>query len=107
MSKFSNLTKAHDYEVRDWLIKAFKFTDYQKSLLRSNEDIIRYAPFKFYKRKPKQDNMWIRLTLVFVPLVWLIMILGLPLNFILTGIWGYPNNKVYKFIMNWFHLLRL
>lgn len=91
--KLFNLEKAYSYEVNEWLEENIPdLTKYQKQRIREDE-IIRFAPFEFYKKGKKIDNIWIRLSIIFVPIVWLILVLGLPFNFILTGSWGYEEIK--------------
>lgn len=94
----SRLKQAYNYEVDNWLKEKLQLTDYQKSLLYDRE-IIRFAPFYFYKKKEKQSNILWRLTLPFYGIYFILLFIGLPINFILTGHWGY-NEKFY----NNFHL---
>jgi len=48
----------------------------------------------------------IRLTLPFALLVMLLMLMFLPINFIITGRWGYSLNDK-NVLLNWFRMLHL
>ena len=87
--KLLNLRKVPDYKVTKWLDdNIVEITEYQKAKIRDDE-IVRFAPFEFYERRKKVDNIFIRLSIVFIPIVWIVLIVGLPFNFIGTGTWGY------------------
>lgn len=95
-----NLEKAFDHEVRNWLEKSIpELTKYQLEKIRYDE-IIRFAPFEFYKRRKKTKNFFMRLTIILYVAMWLVLFIGLPFNFIITGNWGY--NKL-KWFANWGH----
>lgn len=49
---------------------------------------------------------WIRLTLPFALLTMLLMFIGLPITFLITGNWGY-NLGEKNIILNWLRMLRL
>ena len=90
-----NLKKTPDYKVREWLEKSIpELTPYQKERIR-NDEIIRWAPFDFYERRKPVKSIWWRLSIIAVAFFWVVLFVGLPLNFIVTGNWGY--NK-----LNWF-----
>lgn len=89
-----NLERANDYKVEEWLEKSIpELTPYQKQHIRDHE-IIRFAPFYFMKKRKKHKNILLRLTVIFVPPVFILLAVGLPFNFILTGIWGYSYKSV-------------
>ncbi len=104
---FSNLHKAHDYEVNTWLADRLSLTPYQMDILRTKE-LVRCGPYRFYKQRQKEpvSILW-RLTLIFVPIYWIIMFIGLPINFTITGRWGYSQTFVDKFHGPWFNKLKL
>jgi len=90
-----NLKKVPDYQVENWLEENIaEITKYQKERIH-NDEIVRFAPFEFYERRKRVDNFLIRLSIIFLPIVWLALIFGLPFNFIGTGTWGYKK-------INWF-----
>lgn len=95
---FTNIEKASYLEVQSYLKKSLNLTDYQMCKMYDN-DTIRMSPFEFYKRKKKISNIWLRLSIIFLPIVWLLLFIGLPINFIITGRWGY--NSKFNFIINW------
>lgn len=102
---FSNLEEARDYEVEEWLIKKLNLTAYQQSELR-NHEFVRFSDFYFFKRKKQVKNLWLRLTIILFPIVWLLLFISLPITFIITGKWGYDDNKV-KWFKNWAYLLNI
>lgn len=97
--KLHNLKKASDYEVKEWIFKSIpNLTQHQKTTISDDYNcMIRRAPFEFYKKKKKVNNFFIRLTIVPFVFVYLLLLLGLPFNFILTGMWGYSSKTI-----NWF-----
>lgn len=96
--RLRNIQKASDYEVRKWLKETLNLSDYQQEKLW-REEIIERAPFYFFSRKKYQPNIWLRLSIVLYPFVWLILFIGLPFNYFITGRWGY--SKKWNFILNW------
>ena len=88
-----NKKQAWDSEVERWLIEEIpNITPYQKEFIRT--DFVRFSRFYFYKDKPKTDNILTRLTIVFVPFAFLIVLAILPFNYIITGRWGLGRDKV-------------
>jgi hypothetical protein len=54
------------------------------------EDCLNNTDFTIYvHKKGKKSSLLWRLTLPFYPVVLLILILSLPINFLITGDWGY------------------
>jgi hypothetical protein len=51
-------------------------------------------------------KMWVRFTLPFALLAMLLMIIGLPITFLITGNWGYNLNDK-NIILNWLRMLRI
>jgi hypothetical protein len=103
-----NKKPASNYEVQNWLIKTLKLTK-QQELDLINYEFIRFSPFYFYKKKERVDNVWFRLTLIFFPFIWILIFISLPINFIITGRWGYDERKnvLIKLIHDWMNKLRL
>lgn len=100
---FRNIKKASDYEVKTWLIKELELNSYQKKKLWG-EDIIEEGPFYFFKDRKYQDNFRLRLSVIFYPIVVLLLLIGLPINYIITGSWGY--GKKWNFVLNWIDKIR-
>ena len=89
--KLINLKKVPNYKVEKWLENNIKeMTSYQKEWMR-NKEIVRFAPFEFYERRKKVDNILVRLSVVFIPIAWILLAVGLPFNFFATGTWGYKK----------------
>ncbi len=62
----------------------------------------------FYTKKETPVKWWVRLTLPFVIIVWLLMFFGLPIHFMITGKWTYEGNGyIGNFIYNWFGMFNL
>ena len=60
----------------------------------------------FYTEEETEVKAWIRLTLPFAVILFVLMLAGLPVNFILTGKWHYGIGDKSR-ILNWFRQLRL
>lgn len=91
-----NKTKASDYEVRKWIEESIpELTKYQKTKIYQDE-MVRFSPFYFYKDKKKVNSIWLRLSIILLPVVWLSLVVFMPINFMFTGKWGYGKK------MNWF-----
>ena len=96
-----NYKKAPDYKVREWIEKSIPdLTPYQKRKMLEDE-VIRFAPFEFMERRKRASSFWLRLTVIFMPWVWLVLFLWLPFNFVIKGSWGYKYNT-----MKWFDTWR-
>ena len=92
--KLINLKRANQYDVQNWLLDNIPdLTDVQKQKIRDWE-IVRFAPFYFMQKNKRAENIFIRLSIVFLPFVWLILVFGLPINFFITGNWGYNDEKI-------------
>lgn len=100
-----NYKKAPNNEVRDWLIESFDMT-YEQCRKFYHDDILDDAPFEFFKEREKTENFWIRLTVIAYPIVWILLFIGMPFNFIITGKWGY-DGKLVKFLTKWLNSIGL
>jgi hypothetical protein len=97
-----NLKRVSDYRVQEWFEKKIpELTPYQKEKIHDNE-IIRFAPFYFMERKKKTTNVLLRFSIIFLLPVLLLLIIGLPFNFFVTGSWGYDDRKM-SWYSNWVH----
>lgn len=98
--KIINLQKVSDYKIEEWLEKNIKnLTPYQKEWIR-NEEIVRFAPFYFMQRRKKTKNILLRFSIIFMFPIFLLLIIGLPFNFFITGNWGYNYEKM-KWYSKW------
>lgn len=106
MNYLYNYEKAWDSEVSDWLFKSIpELTPYQREKIRDKE-IVRFAPFEFYKRRKKVNNPLLRITIIFFPIVILLLIVSLPVMFMFTGRWGYSTKRL-DWFSKWKHSLQL
>lgn len=89
-------------------IPNFKKVFPELSKIDSEEMCNRFIELKmdFYYEEKKPVNICTRLTLPFALLTMIIMIIGLPIAFLITGNWGYPLNEKNR-LLNWFRSLRL
>jgi len=88
-----NLKRVSDYKVQEWLEKKIpELTPYQKQKIYDYE-IVRFAPFYFMERRKKTNNIFMRLSIIFMLPVFLLLIVGLPFNFFITGSWRYKKLK--------------
>ena len=60
----------------------------------------------FYTEETNPVKPLLRLTLPFAVTLMLLMLIGLPFVFLITGSWYYPHTKKDR-ILNWFRSLRL
>lgn len=95
--KFYKYKRVSDNEVKNWLKTIPELTAYQKECIRDNE-IVSNAPFEFYKEKEKINNIFVRLSIIPLFVVWIGLFILLPFNFILTGKWGYWR---IEWLMDW------
>lgn len=94
-----NLKQVDDFKVRNWIEKSIpELTVYQKEKIRENE-IVRFAPFYFMEKGKKVNNLFLRLSIILIIPTIAIMVILLPVNFIITGNWGYSDKS--KWIGNW------
>lgn len=97
---YSNYKTASDWDVEKWLKESpLNLTPYQVETMRASE-MVRFAPFEFIKRRKRQTNLLIRLSLVLYPFVWIILFLGLPFTYLINGKWGY-SEKVFGWYSQW------
>lgn len=61
---------------------------------------------EFYTEEETEVKWWIRLTLPFALILFILMFIGLPFVFMFTGKWSYGNRYKSR-ILNWFRQLRL
>lgn len=86
-----DLQKVWDSDVVKWLEESIpELTAYQKERIRDKE-IVRFAPFYFMKRTKKVNNMLTRFSVILLLPVLILLIIGLPINFFITGKWGYSG----------------
>ncbi len=89
-----DLEKVSDYKVEEWIEKSIpNLTDYQKQVIRDKE-IVRFSPYYFMVRRKKTNNIFIRFTILFMLPVLLLLIIGLPFNYFITGSWGYKSERM-------------
>jgi hypothetical protein len=60
----------------------------------------------FYTYEKTEVKGWVRFTLPFALILFVLMVIGLPFAFMFTGKWGYGNGKKSR-ILNWFRSLHL
>jgi hypothetical protein len=103
----SNLKRASDHDVEQWLEKRLALTPYQKDKLHQ-EEIVRFSRFHFYERRDKENVSFLwRFTVVFFPICWLLLFCLLPINMIITGKWGYGRWIMDSFFSKWKNKLNL
>lgn len=60
----------------------------------------------FYTEEETPVSFWTRITMPFAFLTMLLMLIGLPLCFLISGKWRYPLSDK-SFLHNWFRAVRL
>ena len=61
---------------------------------------------EFYAEKKVAVPIWIRFTMPFAIITMLLMIIGVPITFLITGKWGYSLGDKNR-ILNWLKALKL
>lgn len=61
---------------------------------------------EFYCEEKVPVSFWLRLSLPFAIVVAVLLFVGLPFNFLVTGKWGYSLGEK-NYILNWFRALGL
>ena len=86
-----DLEKVQDRDVMGWIEKSIpELTAYQKEKIHDNE-IVRFAPFYFMRRTKKVNNVLTRFSVIFLLPILILLLIGLPVNFFITGKWGYSE----------------
>ena len=92
-----NLKRVSDHDVRKWIEdNVVEMTPYQKQRLHYDE-VVRFAPFYFMEERKKVKNVFVRFSVIFIIPIFILILIGLPINFFITGEWGYSDGK-----MKWF-----
>ncbi len=105
--KLSRLIEVDRYELENWLAEELNLTQYQKDKLHRDE-IFRFSDFYFYKEKPEiNTSLLFRLTIIFIIPFIVLMFVILPILWIFTGKWGYPERWLRVFFYNWIYKLGL
>ena len=74
-----------------------------------NEDLadrFRELDLDFYHEKVVPVKFWVRFTMPFALILMVLMLVGMPLCFLITGSWRYPLGDK-NVILNWFRSLKL
>ena len=94
-----NYKKVWPADFSSWLANNIpNLTPYQKEKIY-DEEFIRCSKFVIYERCKTVTNVWYRLSIVLLLIVWLIAVIGLPLNFLITGNWGYSDKT--RWLATW------
>jgi len=106
---FSQLERAQPWDVIKWIENNIpELSVYQKQTISENEVGWWTDELVFFKHKneSKVHFLW-RLTVIFFPVAWILLFIGLPLNMIFTGKWGYGKFVIEKFWTPWMDKLNL
>ena len=83
-----------------------KFNSYEVEQIL--DKLLEHKRYVLYKRERCSKVKWYyRLTIVFLPIVWVLLLLFAPFNYILTGSFAYPDNKFFIYIQRWLDKLLL
>ena len=89
------------FSVREWIEDSIPdLTVYQKERIRYDE-MVSNSPFDWYeeRQREKVKLIW-RFSIIVYFIVIIILLLLIPINFLITGRWGYSYKKL-KFIYDW------
>lgn len=99
MSKFWRLRK-QDYYNTAFVLKN-RISELKNVDADYISDCLRGSDLEFYKKELIKTPILIRLTLPFALIIMLILLIGLPVNYIICGKWGYK----WKWLSNWLRML--
>ncbi len=104
---FRKLKRVWSYNTDSYIPK-FRETFPELNKISSEEmcESWRSLGIDFYTEEKTEVKGWIRLTLPFALILFVLMFIGLPFVFIITGRWSYGNGEKSR-ILNWFRVLRL
>lgn len=98
--KLVNMKQVSAHEFYEWLKNEIELTEVQKEYILENETF-RWSPFYFSKKyKSKKVNPLLRLSIVLVPIVYILLIIGMFFNFLIFGRWEYEF-KYIKWFPEW------
>ncbi len=94
-----NYEEASEYEVANWLrdSKVLNLSNEQKANVF---EAIKFSRFEFYKKRERISSVWLRISIIFYPIVWFLLFLVLPFKFIAKGSWGYRIEDI-KWFYKW------
>ncbi len=87
MSTFWRLSRKDGYFTAIELKRILP--ELKNSYTETIEDNLRHSDLEFYYKEKVKSPFWIRLTLPFALLVMLTLFILMPINYIITGHWGY------------------
>jgi hypothetical protein len=83
--KLSNLKKAHDFEIRDYLKKRYELSSYQREKMYDDEFPSRSGFVVFKYEEQKNGGLIWRLTLPLIIPYYLIVVLFVFVKWVVTG----------------------
>lgn len=93
------LKEINEYKLLDFLRKEGVITKEQMYNCLQ-QDIFEKSKFYFFEQIPvKKEPFWFRLTIIFVPIVILLLIIGIPFYYLFTSSWYYGEK--FMFIKKW------
>lgn len=106
MKSIINKKSVQDFEVKEWLLNAIpELSEKQKDSIRVG-DVTDVCPFEIYKSRKKIKSIWFRLTIIIYFPLFLLLLIFLPINFLITGYWGYQK-KYWNWFFKWYEKLGL
>ena len=101
-----NLKEVSEYEVYEWLKNEIELTERQKEYIEENE-IFRFSPFYFSKKyESKKVNPLLRLSIILIPIVYILLIVEMFFNFLIFGKWEYEL-KYIRWFPEWLNKIGL
>jgi hypothetical protein len=102
--KFNNLEIVPDYEVNDWLCNNIpNITPEQEDALMELIESRGNCPYYFYKKNMNKSTPLMRLTIFLIIPFTIILMLGMPFNYFLTGQFRYNEGKLMDFYQKWIY----
>lgn len=107
--KLTNLEKASNYDVQEWLSRALELTPDQNRKLHDQDlGIIRRSPYYFYKQVKREPSsiLW-HFTIFAVPVYLLLALIASFVLFLIKGKWGLSQKFYDNFHAKWWRKLGL
>lgn len=99
MAFYYRLKRKSDLDVAKQLRQAFP--ELKKMLIVEIEERLSELDFDFYQDEKLKTSLLVRLTIPFALVVMVVLIAVMPINYMITGRWGYK----WEWLSNWFRSL--
>ena len=99
--KMTNIDRVSNSEFNEWLCCNIPDITADQELLLTELLTDRACPYFFYKKYEPKAHLIMRFTLFPFILFWLLLVLSMPINYLITGRFRYNNSKLMEFFEKW------